>query len=193
MTRLFSSLALVLPVAAVLGVAAPAFARDVAGVNVPETTSVEGKTLKLNGAGIRKKFVVKVYVGAMYLENASTSADDILKKDEARVVQMTFLRDVDKATIFDAYHDGFEKNSKADLGKLQPSLEKFKAGLGDMKSGKMMTVTYVPGKGVTISQQGGGTVTVDTDAKVLADALLRNWIGSSPADGGLKKAMLAGQ
>ena len=54
--------------AASLLLAAPAYAnKDVAGVDVPDTLSVEGKTLQLNGAGIRKKFVVKVYVGALYV------------------------------------------------------------------------------------------------------------------------------
>lgn len=173
--------------------ATPAFARDVAGVDVPETLSEGGKTLKLNGAGVRKKFVVKVYVGAMYLENTSSSAADILKADQIRVVKMTFVRNVDKAKIMDAYEEGFEKNSKGDLPKLKPSLDKFRAGLGDMKSGQSMTVSYVPGKGVTIAQQGGATVTVDADGKLLSDALLRNWIGGEPADGGLKTAFLAGK
>ena len=42
----------------------------------------------------------------------------------------------------------------------------------DMKSGKTMTVSYIPGKGVTVSQQGGATVTVETDAKLLSDKSL---------------------
>jgi hypothetical protein len=170
-----------------------AHARDVAGVDFPDTMSVEGKTLKCNGAGLRKKFVVKVYAGALYLENNSSSAADILKTDQVRVVQMQFLRDVDKGKIIDAYKDGFEKNSKGDMGKLQPALDKLNAGLGDMKNGKQMTVRYVPGKGVTVSQQGGASVTIDTDAKIVADALLRNWIGSEPADSNLKTAMLSGK
>jgi len=187
-------IALVLATATVLASAAPALARDVAGVDVPETLAVEGKTLKLNGAGIRKKVVVKVYAGAMYLENPSSNAADILKSDQIRVVQMTFLRGVDKGKILDAYKEGFEKNSKGDLAKLQPALDKMQAGLGDMKSGQAMTVSYVPGKGVTVSQQGGGSVTIDgPDGKVVADALLRNWIGPDPADSGLKSAMLGGK
>jgi len=40
-------------------------AREIAGVTVPETVSIADRTLVLNGAGIRKKFFVKVYVGAL--------------------------------------------------------------------------------------------------------------------------------
>jgi hypothetical protein len=187
-----SKIALVVGTTALLA-AAPALARDVAGVDVAETLSVDGKTLKLNGAGIRKKVIVKVYVGALYLESTSTSVDEILKTDQARVIKMTFVRDVDKDKILDAYWEGFEKNSKGDLAKLKEPMDKFRAGLGDMKSGKTMTVSYVPGKGVTIAQQGGGSVTVSSDARLLSDALMRVWIGGSPADTGLKTAMLAGK
>ena len=44
-----------------------AHARPVAGVEGGRTLSVGGKTLKLSGAGIRKKVFIKVYVGALYL------------------------------------------------------------------------------------------------------------------------------
>jgi hypothetical protein len=80
-----------------LAVAAPAAALEVARVNVPETVAVGGKTLKLNGAGIRKSFIIKVYVGAPYLETPFSDASAIVSSDQARSVRMRFLRDVDKA------------------------------------------------------------------------------------------------
>ena len=40
---------------------------ELAGVNLPETISVEGDELVLNGGGARKKFFMKMYVGALYL------------------------------------------------------------------------------------------------------------------------------
>lgn len=189
-----SRLAPALLASALLFSSLPAFARNVADVDVPETLSFEGKSLQLNGAGIRKKFVVKVYVGAMYLETPATNANDILKADQARVVRMTFLRSVDKGKILDAYKEGFEKNSKGDMAKLQPALDKLTAGIADMQKGQWMSVSYAPGKGVTVAQQSGATVKLDgADAKVIGDALFRNWIGSEPADGGLKSAMLGGK
>ncbi len=42
----------------------PAAAKELAGVNMPDTVSIGGKTLKLNGLGLRKKAIFKVYVGA---------------------------------------------------------------------------------------------------------------------------------
>ena len=66
--------ALALGVLVLAVAAATAFAADVAGVKLPDTVEVDGKTLKLNGAGVRKKFVAKVYVAALYVETPSKDA-----------------------------------------------------------------------------------------------------------------------
>ena len=65
-------------VAALLLAALPASALEVAGVSVPESYLLDGKTLVLNGAGVRTKtfLKVKVYVGALYLPQHSTDAAD---------------------------------------------------------------------------------------------------------------------
>ena len=175
---------------AVVALPGPALAKEVAGVNVPDTITVEGKTLKLNGAGIRKKFIIKVYVGALYLETTATNANAIIKADEAKQIRMHFLRGVEKDKILGAYKEGFEKNSKSKVAELQVGLDKLSAGLADMNKGGEMTVTYVPGKGTIVKQSSGAMVEVA--GKEFADALLRTWLGSEPADGDLKKEMLAG-
>ena len=177
--------------ATLLFAASPVLARPVAGIEVAETLSAEGKTLKLNGAGIRKKFVVKGYVGALYLEDASTDAAAIIKSDAVRVVKMTFLREVEKAKLINAFKEGFEKNSAAKAAALLPHLDKVAAAIGDAKNGTVMTVSYAPGKGTTISMQGSGSVTIE--GKDFADAIFLSWLGSKPADDGLKTELLAGK
>ena len=47
--------------------AVTASAATVAGVNIADTTTVNGQNLVLNGAGLRKKLFIKVYTGALYL------------------------------------------------------------------------------------------------------------------------------
>ena len=69
-SRRFVALAL----AVVLAGATVAQAKELAGVTMPDTLSVGGKTLKLNGLGLRKKAIVKVYVGGLYLETPSKDA-----------------------------------------------------------------------------------------------------------------------
>jgi Chalcone isomerase-like len=173
----------------VLAAAAPAEARKVSGIDFPDAVDVGGKALKLNGAGLRKKFVVKVYAGGLYLAQPSSDAAAIVAADEPKRVRMVFLRDVSKRQIVDAYREGFEANSRGpELPDLLAQLKQLDPALHDMKSHQEMIVTYVPGQGTTVESTGGAPVTVA--GKPFADAMFRNWLGRKPADDGLKEGML---
>lgn len=174
---------------AALALALPAEAKKVAGVDFPDTVDVGGQTLKLNGAGLRKRFVIKVYAGGLYLAEPSGDANAVVEADAPKRVRMVFLRGVTKQQIMDAYKEGFEKNSGGPgLPALLEKLKQLSPALADMKENGEMLVTYVPGKGTTVSAAGGGSVTVE--GKEFADALFRNWLGKAPADDALKASML---
>jgi len=174
---------------AATSLAPAAQAKEVAGVAVADRIEVGGKTLLLNGAGLRKRFIVKVYVGALYLEARSSDADAIVASDQARVVRMSFLRDVDRESVIRAFHEGFEHNSKGEAAALVPKLDAVgKALPAEIKKGQVLVVSYVPGAGSTLSIDGGTSVQVE--GKPFGDALLRNWLGPHPADKDLKEAML---
>jgi hypothetical protein len=164
-------------------------AREVAGVAVAEELQVGGKTLVLNGAGVRKRFIVKVYVGALYLEARSADAEAIAASDQARVVRMTFLRDVDRESIIKAFHEGFEHNSKDEAAGLVRQLAAVEKELPpEIKKGQVMVIAYSPGAGSSVAVEGGASAGVE--GKAFGDALLRNWLGPHPADRDLKEAML---
>lgn len=171
-----------------LSLALPTLALEVAGVQVPDTATVGGKTLALNGAGLRSKFFVKVYVGALYLEQRSADPAAIVAADAAWKVSMTFKREVEKEKILGAFKEGFENNSRADLAKVVPGLARIDAIMKDLKTGDVLEIAYLPGAGSTVTAPGGASVTIE--GKTFADALLRNWLGDKPADGDLKKGML---
>ncbi len=175
--------------AAALLLAAPALALEVSGVQVPDAIPVAGKELKLNGAGIRKKFVVKVYVGALYLATPSSDPAAIVQADEPKSVHMRFLRDVSRKQVMDAFQEGFEKNSGDQAKALGPDLNRLAAAIPkEVKEGSGLLVTYVPGKGTTVAATAGGQVTIE--GKPFADAMFRNWLGKDPADESLKEKML---
>jgi hypothetical protein len=176
--------------AALLALASPALARDVAGVNVPDALAVGGEELALNGAGLRRAtmFNVKVYVGALYLKARSSDAAAIVQADEPKSVHMRFVRDVGKDKVMGAFREGFEKNSGGDAKALAPALDEVAAVIpAEMKSGMQLAVTYVPAKGTTVAAPAGE---VTIPGKAFADAMFKNWLGPHPADDDLKKAML---
>jgi len=171
-----------------LSLALPALAKDVAGVAVPDSVSVGGQTLVLNGAGIRTKFFVKVYVAALYLEKRSSDPVAIVAADAPWKVSLTLKREADKKAILGGFKEGFENNSRADLPKLLADLDRVDAVMKDLKPGDVVEFTYLPGAGCTVTAAGGGTVTIE--GKIFAAGMLRIWLGDEPAQGGLKSELL---
>ncbi len=179
------------PAAAVLLLATPAAARDVAGVQLPEAQALNGRVLRLNGAGLRRKLVFDVYVGALYLETPSADPDAILAADAPWLVSMHFLRDVDHEKILDAFRQAFDANSPGSLEALREDLMRFHDEvLSDvtLHRGDELRVAYDPEGGTVLTGPSGATSCVQ--GKPFADALLRSWLGPHPSDRRLKEAML---
>jgi hypothetical protein len=175
---------------ALAALALPAHAAKVGGVEFPETVDVDGTKLTLNGAGVRKRFVIKVYAGGLYLAEKAKDANAVVAADAPKRVRMVFLRDVSRAQIMDAYREGFRNNSAGpNLEALLAKLETIAPAVPNLSEGAEMFVTYVPGKGTTVAAAGGGAP-VTVEGKDFADAMFRNWLGGTPADAGLKDAML---
>ena len=84
MRKFFSTLALI-------ALATQLHAASVAGVTLPDSQQVAGKSLVLNGIGLRSKMFVKVYVAGMYLEQKSSDAAAIMKSDSPKRIVMHFI------------------------------------------------------------------------------------------------------
>jgi chalcone isomerase-like protein len=165
-----------------------AFAAEVAGVKVPDSVEAGGKTLKLNGAGLRKKVVFKVYVAGLYLENHSKDAAAIVSTDEIRSMRLHILRSLEAGKITEAITEGFEKNSKSQMPALKARLEKFNAMFPNVKEGDEIAMTYAPGKGTSVTAKGTEQGVIE--GKDFADALFSVWLGANPVQEDLKKALL---
>lgn len=180
---------LVLAAAALAAVPArPAAAKELAGVTMPDTLAAGDKTLKLNGLGLRKKAVFKVYVGGLYLEAPSKDAAAILASDQAKAVRMTFLRDVSKSQLKDAFAEGFEGNAKEKAAAQKAAIDKLYALIPDMKETQTLSFSYVPGAGTTVFH--GDKALGVVEGKEFAEALFAIWLGPKPPSEDLKKGML---
>jgi hypothetical protein len=184
-------LASVLCVLALLAIALPpasALAADVGGVKVPDTMTVDGKELKLNGAGIRKKAIFKVYVAGLYVENPAKDASALLSSSQAKSMHLWMLRDIKGANVSGAIADGFQLNSKAALPQLQPRLDQLAKMIPDLKEGEQMSLSWVPDKGTVVNVRGTDVGTIE--GRDFADALFAVWLGPNPVQDDLKQALL---
>jgi hypothetical protein len=164
-----------------------AHAAELAGATLPDTVSAGDKTLKLNGIGLRKKAMFKVYVCGLYLESPSKDADAILAADQAKAIRMHFLRDLTKAQLVEAFEEGFEANAKDKAGQ-KAAFEKMLALIPDTKEGDTLTFTYLPGKGTAL--RVGDKDLGAFAGKGFADAVFSIWLGAKPPTEDLKKGML---
>lgn len=172
--------------------AAPARADvEVAGVQVPEQLSEGGHALVLNGAGLRTKFIVKVYVAALYASAKSQDAAALINSNEPRRMRLQLLRDVDSKSLDAALQDGLRDNThKQELAALQAHADRLSslmAEIGSAREGDVIDLDF-DARGVTITDNGKQRGRIDDPA--FARALLRVWLGDNPAQSSLKKALL---
>ena len=169
--------------------AAAAEAKTVAGVNLPDTVSVNGQTLVLNGAGIRKKLFIKVYVGALYLASKQNNAAAVIATDAARRMVMHFVFGVDKGKIAEAWEEGLRDNTPNASAEVKNNFKTLASWMEDIEKGHEIVLTYVPATGTTV--EVNGKVKGTMAGKATADAIIATWIGPKPGPGDdFKKAVL---
>jgi hypothetical protein len=168
-------------------------ATDVAGVRFADTEQIAGQSLVLNGAGLRKKLFFKVYAAGLYLERKAGATEAVLAQSGPRRIAIVTLRDLTAAQFTDALREGLEKNlAPAELEALKPAIDAFSTALlsiKDAKEGTRIDIDFQPAGGTQLVV-AGRNVGEPIAGKAFADALLRVWIGSQPAQDDLKRALL---
>lgn len=163
---------------------------EVAGVKFDGEVQVGGTPLVLNGAGVRSKFFIKVYVAALYVSKTSRSVSDILALPGPKRVAMHFLYDeVSKEQLVDTWNEGFSKNqSEESMKTLAPQVDQFNKFFQTVHKGDVITLDYVPDDGTTVKING--TEKGKIQGADFNRALLEIWLGDEPADSDLKGALL---
>lgn len=179
-----------LTLALLLLVVPEVYAAKLEGVTMPDNIKVEGKSLVLNGIGMREAtiFNVDVYVAGLYLESKSNNAEAILKSDQVKRIHLVFQRDVDRDEMMDALQKAFDRNAGAKADELKGHMRKFKSWLQTMKEDTSLTFTHLPGKGLVAAFDGKvrGTIPNDDFARVI----LAGWLGKEVTDEDLREQLL---
>jgi len=167
-------------------------AAEISGVKLPDQVSVAGKSLKLNGAGLRQATILKVnvYAAGLYLENSSNDGEAIANSEQTKSIEMVFMRDVSAKQMAEAFQEGFDKNCVAGCAELKPNISKLQGLLKDMKKGESMAFHFSSaGVDVMIRGQKVGSL----GDKAFSHQLIRCWIGKNPPNAGLKDGLLGGR
>ncbi|MGZ3807865.1 MAG: chalcone isomerase family protein [Bacteriovorax sp.] len=157
------------------------------GINFADKVNVEGKELILNGIGIRKAtfLKVKVYYGALYLEQKAKELNAFLNTPAPKQIIMHFVRSVDAKKLRDAFVEGMEAANKNHESFKAP-LEKFNSSIADVVKGDLITITFM-NDGVLLNVKGKAVEKISGGD--FSRALLNIWF-TNPRDENLKKGLL---
>jgi hypothetical protein len=175
-----------------LGLAAPALsarAAELGGVAMPETETLAGTPLRLNGIALRTYswLRVHIYVAGLYLEHAAHDANTILHSPEKKLLVIRFVHDVDAENARSAWREGLERNCLPPCHLAPGAVDRFLAEVTPMRAGDVSTLAWGP-DGVEFATNGRslGKITDPT----FANAILATFIGPAPPSEGLKEGLL---
>ena len=158
---------------------------------------VQAQTLLLNGNGIRHQAASPLYSAGLYLDQRAATSAEVLGRVGAGQLRVVMLRDVSAAEMGELLASGMVANaSDEELNRLIPALFGLGVLLGEQKklaAGDSFQIESKPGGEMTISIKTPSQV--EPVMRVFAQPelfglMLRMWLGSHPADEGLKNALL---
>ncbi len=173
-----------------LGLAPEARAVRIAGITMPDAFKAGETPLVLNGAGVRTKFAISIYVGGLYLKGRSTDAAKIIAADEPMSIRLHIVSGLITPKDFEeATRDGFDRATGGKTAPIKDRMEKFIAIFREgIAKGDAYDLVYVPGKGITVYKNG--TLKATSTGLDFKQALFGIWLGPRTANPKLRKGML---
>lgn len=166
---------------------------DVAGIKYAPTVQMAGSTLQLNGAGLRTRFVIKVYTAGLYMGTKASTPEAALATPGPKRMHVVMLRDIDANELGRLFTRGMQDNAPREaFSKFIPgtlALADIFSAKKKLLTGDNFSIDYVPGVGTSVLVNGKAQGEPVKEPEFF-NALLRIWLGPKPADESLKAALL---
>ncbi len=164
---------------------------EIQGVKLPTRKEVDGKTVNLNGAALRKAMgFVKVNVMGLYLENPTGSPEEVITSQQVKQLYSHYLTGMATARkLRDGFIEQMQRSNPPELYEAhKAAVEQYASWLDkDMQPGQTSIGTYVPGKGLTLEYQGEVKGTIADP--VFAEMYFRANVGDK-ADKNIREGLL---
>ncbi len=163
---------------------------ELSGVKMPKTYTLGGKTLQLNGIGLREKWFLDLYVMGLYVPQKTKSAETIINKDQPTVAKLVIVSSlVTRDKMVSSIREGFEKALGNNYSKMKDKIDKFISFFKkELHKGDVIVLAYEPGTGTKVYLNGEWIGTIKgLDFK---QALFKIWLGPDPVDEDLKEQLL---
>lgn len=161
--------------------------QEVSGVSVPDNVSVEGASLNYQGAGVRSKFFIDLYVSSLFTQTAS---EDVVNSQDVSAIRLNIISGlITSEKMVTAINEGFDSATAGNTAAISAEIAEFIGVFSEeIVKGDQFTLVSTPGKGLATYKNNEKLSTIDND--VFRQAVLSIWLGEEPADDDLKEEML---
>jgi len=157
------------------------------------SAQVAGQQLQLNGAGISKRLLFKVYTVGLYLRDQRRTTEAVLSSDGPRRLVIRLMRDISAKEFEEAVLDKLAK----DIAQMDARVAEQMNGLSQalahlpsgLRSGDLLTLDWIPGTGTVVEHNRRRVVKPMQDI-AFYNTLLNFWLGEQADDPQLKTALL---
>jgi hypothetical protein len=180
-----------MPIVVSCWLASIATAATLEGVTLPDTYSVDGQSLVLNGIGLRTLTVlaVRAYIAGLYLPRPNHNAQQILASPDPKVILLKYIRGASKERVEKQYRAGEAVN--CGNGGCDPSdeqdFERLVAAAPAVNAGDTTAYIFTP-RGVRVF--ANDRLIDEFVNRDLAYRLLAGFIGDHPPSQELRRRLL---
>ena len=163
-------------------IAVTAQAATLAGVRLEPSVQAGGQTLELVSCGVRNTLWIDHYAAGLYLpkgDDPNAAQDDRRAKAVTmKVIQARYLPE----NIPEKWRDALKRELQH-----EPMVQ-VRQAYDRLSDGDVITFTYVPNKGVTMSVNG--ETVINTPGHAVIDSILKAWRGKDAITGKLNRLTL---
>ena len=164
--------------------------KEISGVTPAKKIEISGAKLVFNGAGLREKMFLDLYVGTLYVSSKSSNATTVINSDQSMAITIDIVSGlISSEKMIASVNEGFENSLKGDTAPIKEKIESFKnAFKEEIIKGDHFVIAYVKGVGTEVHKNGRKIKTIE--GIEFKKALFGIWFCDEPADEDLKEGML---
>ncbi len=156
----------------------------------PEKLKLGKVELQRNGYGFRKKGLLTLYEGSLYLQGSSQDANAIVNAEQPMAIRIEITSGfVSQEKLLAALSEGFETATDGNVQTISTEIQTFRECFKDpIKKNDIFVLSYIPDAGVLVHKNGTKKGLIP--GKQFKKALFGIWLDDSSVDSSLRSAML---
>ena len=164
------------------------------GQSFDNTTALAGRTLRLNGVGLRGVAWIKAFVAGLYLTAPSKDGNQILSMPGPKRLRLKIMLEAPSRELSKSLQSRASKEPDAvrqAMGARVKALSALIGGLDKVRPGDVLDLDYLPDVGVQL-RYNDQNVGQPVEGEDLYRVVLKIFVGDRPVDKRMKEGLLRG-